>query len=239
MSSKNVCIVTGASQGIGRATAVALAAKGEYATLVLVARNEEHLQETKALAGGGDDIVVAPFDLSDLEGIPAFIAGIVQTYGPVDLLVNISGYADPRPLFETTAESLQKTFQINVFALLVMCREVAKNMRVNRTGKIINIASTAGSTPRPGWISYSSSKAAVISISKTLTAELGEYGIKVYCVSPGRCATELRRKLAPEEDPTTIMQPEDVAEVIVNLAGESGNALDGQDIIVRHQPKQR
>ena len=77
----------------------------------------------------------------------------------------------------------------------------------------------------------------MISISQTLSAELAEYGIKVYCVSPGRCATDLRRKLAPEEDPSSIMQPEDVAEVIRNLAGETGNALDGQDIVVRQQPK--
>ena len=126
---------------------------------------------------------------------------------------------------------------MNVFALTLMCREVAKNMRGHRHGKIVNIASTAGSTPRPGWISYSSSKAAVISVSQTLTAELAEYGIKVYCVSPGRCATDLRRKLAPEEDPATIMQPEHVAEIIANLSGDSGNALDGQDIVVRYQPR--
>lgn len=237
MNKQNACIVTGASQGIGRATAVALAEKDEFSTVVLVARNQEGLEETKRLAGNGNNIAICPFDLSDLDAIPAFVASIVKSYGPIGLLVNVSGYADPRPLFETTADSLEKTFGVNVFALLIMCREVAKHMRLRREGKIVNIASTAGSTPRPGWISYSSSKAAVISISKTLTAELAEYGIKVYCVSPGRCATELRRKLAPEEDPTTIMQPEDVAEVIVNLSGDAGNALDGQDIIVRHQPK--
>ncbi|RDB60543.1 3-oxoacyl-ACP reductase [Gordonibacter sp. 28C] len=237
MTSKGACIVTGASQGIGRATAIALAAKREYSSIVLVSRNLEKLEETKALAGNPDNMFALPFDLEELEGIPAMVSSVVRDYGDIDLLVNVSGYADPKPLFETDAHSLEKTFRVNVFALTLMCREVAKNMRGHRCGKIINIASTAGSTPRPGWISYSSSKAAVISISQTLTAELAEYGVKVYCVSPGRCATDLRRKLAPEEDPATIMQPEQVAEIIDNLSGDTGNALDGQDIVVRYQPR--
>ena len=81
------------------------------------------------------------------------VSSVVEDHGDVDLLVNVSGYADPKPLFETDARSLEKTFRVNVFALTLMCREVAKNMRGHRHGKIVNIASTAGSTPRPGWIS--------------------------------------------------------------------------------------
>jgi 3-oxoacyl-[acyl-carrier protein] reductase len=100
-------------------------------------------------------------------------------------------------------------------------------------GKIVNIASTAGMGPRPGWITYSSSKAAMISISQTLTEELAEYGIKVYCVSPGRCATKLRAKLAPDEDSAMIMQPVEVAKVITNLLLEDEQYLDGQNIVIR------
>ena len=102
-------------------------------------------------------------------------------------------------------------------------------------GKILNVASTAGMTPRPGWLSYSSSKASVISMSQTLTDELSEYGIKVYCVSPGRCATKLRKRLAPNEDPRTIMQPIEVAEVICDLISDEECCLDGQNIIIRKQ----
>ena len=107
-------------------------------------------------------------------------------------------------------------------------------MRANG-GKILNVASTAGMTPRPGWLTYASSKASVIAMSQSLTAELAEYGIKVYCVSPGRCATKLRTRLAPDEDPSTIMQPEDVAEVICNLMSPFENCLDGQNIVIRKQ----
>ena len=111
-------------------------------------------------------------------------------------------------------------------------RECTKYMR-STGGKILNVASTAGMTPRPGWLSYASSKAALISLSETLTAELSEYGILVYCVSPGRCATKLRRRLAPDEDPSTIMQPEEVAEVICNLVNPEESCLDGQNIVIR------
>ena len=111
-------------------------------------------------------------------------------------------------------------------------RECVKYMKTSG-GKILNVASTAGMTPRPGWLSYASSKAALISMSQTLTEELAEYNIKVYCISPGRCATDLRKKLAPDEDPTTIMQPEEVAEIIRRLIDPDEACLDGQNIIIR------
>ena len=115
-------------------------------------------------------------------------------------------------------------------------REVIKYMKNNeKGGKILNVGSTAGITPRPGWISYASSKAAIISASSTLTAELEEYKIKVYCVSPGRCATALRRKLAPDEDPSTIMQPEEVSKIICSLISTDENCLDGQNIVIRRK----
>ncbi len=102
-------------------------------------------------------------------------------------------------------------------------------------GQILNVASTAGSSARPGWLAYASSKAALISMSQTLSEELSEYGIRVYCISPGRCATELRKVLAPDEDPTTIMQPEHVGEVVNRLLSDDGICLDGQNIVVRKQ----
>ncbi len=149
-------------------------------------------------------------------------------------MYNIAGYTDPQSLLTTSLESFELTYKINVFAPFLLMRECVKYMKSNG-GKILNVASTAGMTPRPGWLSYASSKASVIAMSQTLTAELAEYGIKVYCVSPGRCATKLRTRLAPDEDPTTIMQPEEVAEVICNLMNPNECCLDGQNITIRKQ----
>nr|MDQ3345423.1 SDR family oxidoreductase [Chloroflexota bacterium] len=127
-----------------------------------------------------------------------------------------------------------RTYTINVLAMIILIREVVRRVR-NRPAKILNVASTAGITSRPGWLAYASSKAAVVSLSSTLADELAGSGIKVYTISPGRTATELRRILAPEEDMTTIMQPDEVADVIARLLDDSERILDGQNIIVRKQ----
>lgn len=232
-------IITGASQGIGRATAVKLSNAQDVANIVLIARSESGLEKTAAeMHHEGKTIKQIPYDLGDLEGIEALVKGIYDEFGQIDALLNVAGYAEPNALLDTTIENIKTTYSVNVFSLIVLTRECVKYMR-NHPSKIVNVASTAGVTPRPGWLAYASSKAAVVAISDTLAQELAEYKIKVYAISPGRCATELRRKLAPEEDPNTIMQPSDVADVIGMLLDDNESCLDGQNIIVRQLPQHR
>jgi 3-oxoacyl-[acyl-carrier protein] reductase len=228
-------LVTGASQGIGRATAVRLSRDPSITKLVLVARSADGLAATaEACAADADKLDLVAYDLADLDGIPDLVAEIHERHGGIDVLLNIAGYAEPKSLLDTTAKNLVTTFTVNVFAMLILTREVVRNMQ-GRPTKIVNIASTAGITARPGWVAYASSKAAVVSLSQTLSEELAGTGVKIYTISPGRTATELRRKLAPEEDPSTIMQPDAVADVIAMLVGEGERTLDGQNIIVRQQ----
>jgi short-subunit dehydrogenase len=230
-----ICLITGASQGIGRATAVRLSREPWVARVVLVARSTAGLEETAtAAAGGNAEVTTIAADLSDLDAIPDLVARIHDDHGSIDVLCNIAGYAEPKSLLDTTADNLVTTFTVNVFSMLILTREVVRAMQ-GRPAKILNIASTAGITARPGWVAYAASKAAVVSLSQTLSEELAGTGIKIYSISPGRTATELRRKLAPEEDPTTIMQPDAVADVIAMLVGEGERTLDGQNIIVRQQ----
>lgn len=233
------CIITGIGSGIGRATAIMLAERGYYDRYALIGRNDAEMCVTqeemqKHLPEGSTKVY--HIDLSNPEQIPEVVRAVDADMGGIDALLNIAGYTDPQPLLTTTLESFELTYKVNVFAPFMFMRECVKYMR-QRGGKILNVASTAGMTPRPGWLSYASSKAAVISMSETLTAELSEYGIMVYCVSPGRCATKLRKRLAPDEDPTTIMQPAEVAEVICNLMNPEERCLDGQNIIIRKQMK--
>ena len=228
-------VVTGASQGIGRATAIRLSRDPSIDHLVLVARSQEGLDSTAAECDATTtELDLVAGDLADLDAIPALVAGIVDRHGSIDVLLNIAGYAEPRSLLDTTAQNLVTTFTVNVFAMLILTREVVRHME-GRPTKIVNIASTAGITARPGWVAYAASKAAVVSLSQTLSEELAGTGVKIYSISPGRTATELRRKLAPEEDPSTIMQPDAVADVIAMLVGEGERTLDGQNIIVRQQ----
>jgi 3-oxoacyl-[acyl-carrier protein] reductase len=229
------CIITGAGSGIGRAVAIEMCSRHDYDTIVLIGRRKYMLEETQSLMKD-KQVFLFDFDLSNVDGIPLLVEKIYAMCGNIRCLLNIAGYTDPQALITTSIESMTETYAVNVFAPFVMMRECVKYMRRN-TGisKILNVASTAGITDRPGWLSYASSKAALVSMSNTLAEELAEYGIKVYCVSPGRCATELRRKLAPTEDPETIMQPDEVSKIICNLIASDESCLDGQNIIIRRK----
>jgi 3-oxoacyl-[acyl-carrier protein] reductase len=228
------CLITGASRGIGRAIAIELSQREDIQNFVLIARDIEQLKETKRLMNPLKRVDLFSIDFSDIHEVESNMQNIVRDYKNIEILVNNAGYVEPRSLLETSAENWETTFRVNVTSLFLVTREVVKNMK-KTGGKIINIASTAGISARPGWLAYAASKAAVINMTSTLSEELKEYGIKVYCVSPGRCATDLRKKLAPDEDPTTIMQPEDVAYTISNLVSPIGDFLDGQNIVVRQQ----
>lgn len=229
----SVCIITGPGSGIGRATAIQLARRGYYDSFALLGRNAEEIQRTmQEMRKYNGSVRFFQIDFSSPEAIPALVQDIHDSMGEIVALYNIAGYTDPQPLLTTSLESFDQTFRVNVYSPFLLMRECVKYMKI-RGGKILNVASTAGMTPRPGWLSYASSKAALISMSQTLTEELSEYGIMVYCVSPGRCATKLRRRLAPDEDPSTIMQPHEVAEVICNLMDPKERCLDGQNIVIR------
>lgn len=232
----STAIITGIGSGIGRAVAIELSLRNYYDKYAFLGRNIEAIKDTVAemQKNGVNNISFYPIDLSEPEKLPEMIKQINENEGNITALYNIAGYTDPQPLFATTLESFKLTYAVNVFAPFILMRESAKYMRTYG-GKILNVASTAGMTPRPGWLSYASSKSSVIAMSQTLTSELAEYGIKVYCVSPGRCATKLRKRLAPDEDPTTIMQPKEVAEVICNLMNPKECCLDGQNIVIRKQ----
>lgn len=232
----STCVMTGIGSGIGRAVAAELSKRSYYDSYALLGRNVDAIEDTIQImkGNGAENISFYFIDLSDVDKIPDIIRRIQDNGSGIGVLLNIAGYTDPQSLLTTTIESFDLTYRINVFAPFILMRECTKYMRLTG-GKILNIASTAGMTPRPGWLSYASSKASVIAMSQTLTAELAEYGIKVYCISPGRCATKLRTRLAPDEDPSTIMQPEEVAEVVCNLINPDEKCLDGQNIVIRKQ----
>lgn len=228
------CIITGASRGIGRAIAIKLSERDDITNFVLIARSETGLKETKRLLKATKNVHLFAIDLTDYGTVKEIVHSIGEQYETIDILINVAGYANPKSILETSIEDWEKTYQVNVHSLFNITKETVKYMKKSG-GQILNVASTAGSSARPGWLAYASSKAALISISQTLSEELSDYGILVYCISPGRCATELRRILAPDEDPNTIMQPEHVGEVVNQLLSDDGICLDGQNIVVRKQ----
>lgn len=229
------CVITGASRGIGRAIAITLSNREDISNFVLISRTKEGLMETAAKMSNGKNIECYDMDLTDYKLVEQVIESVAERHGGIDFLLNVAGYADPKSVLETSMGDWETTYKVNVHSIFCITKEAVKYMK-RSGGKILNVASTAGSSARPGWLAYASSKAAIISMSQTLSEELSEYGILVYCISPGRCATELRRTLAPDEDQSTIMQPEQVSEVVNHLFSDTGVCLDGQNIIVRTQP---
>jgi len=204
-----IAVVTGGSSGIGLAISKKL--------------SETHQVWNLSRSAGFD--VTSPWDVSFL------FSEIVKFHGIPSVLVNCAGFVEPKGLLEITDEEWYQTINTNLSGTFFCTREFVKHAK-NVGGKIINIASTAGMRAQPGWSAYAAAKAAVINFSATMSEELSPYGIKVYCLSPGRCATALRKKLAPDEDQTSIMQPEDVADIVSFLV-DNGDLIDGQNIRVR------
>ena len=226
-----VILITGASSGIGFKTALKLQEKGD--TVVWTSRNAE--TDNEIINNIKGDSIALNMDVSDENSVKNTFDKVQQKYGKLDGLINCAGFVDPFSLLMTDFENWKKTIDINLTGTYLTCKYATLIMKENNNGKIVNVASTAGLTPRPGWSAYAAAKSGVINFSSAISEELAEYNIKVFIISPGRTATPLRKILAPSEDPTTIMQPETVADTIVYCFTDEANVLEGQSLIVRER----
>ena len=229
------CIITGAGTGIGRATSVALANSKTIKNYVLISLGMEDLLETKRIiqeCAADKEIVVYDQDLTKYDEMQKIVDDTYKRFGSIDALLNIAGYAKRCEFFDISIEMFKLTFEVNIIAMFALTQAVARYMK-ETGGVIINVASTSGSTPRPTWLPYAASKSAVIGFSRTLTHELKDYGIKVFNVSPGRCATAMRREVKPNEDQSTIMPPEEIADMMAFFVENMDCNIDGQDIVIR------
>lgn len=233
-------LVTGASRGIGLETVRRFLQdsspeKGTVAKIVLVARDsDDYTDALDDLAANNPrdvEIVAYRADVGDRAALLELVDQLAEEQGNVDFLVNNAGYTNPVPLQQVDFADFERTMSVNLYAPFTLVQELLH--RGNHFDLIVNIASTAGITGRSGWLTYSASKAALINMSEVMREELAIYGTRVVCISPGRTATALRRVLAPTEDPTTIMQPGDVAAVIEMLASPVGKYVDSTNLVVR------
>lgn len=230
MTDNKIILITGASSGIGLSTALESQNKGF--TVVLTSRNIESNKFLKERLVNGSVLINS--DVSDEASIKNLFEFIKIKFGKLDALINCAGYVDPEPMLATTLENWNATISINLTGTFLCCKYATSLMKENG-GTIVNVASTAGLTPRPGWGAYAASKSAVIGFSASISEELSEYGIRVFVICPGRTATPLRKILAPTEDPLTIMQPETVSNTILFCLTEEASPLEGQPILVRER----
>lgn len=229
-------LITGASKGIGFHTARRfLETDNGISDIILVARESDifsaSLKVLEDLNVHGKGIHPQYVDLADRSLTIGMVKDLVQQGWQIDILVNNAGYTAPAAMQQTTFADFERTMGVNLYAPFTIVQELLH--AGNNFELIINVASTAGITGRAGWLTYSSSKAALIAMSAVMKEELTIYGTRVVCISPGRCATDLRRTLAPDEDPSTIMQPEHVAAVMEMLASDVGRFVDSQNLVVR------
>lgn len=229
-------MVTGASKGIGLKTVREFFyADNGITDFILLSRESADFDlALKELAENNPfKKTVTPYfiDLYEREKLVALMGEIIVAHGKVDILVNNAGHTVPMAMQQIDFGDFERTIGVNLYAPFTIVQSLLHNG--NMFDLIVNIASTAGINGRSGWLTYSASKAALITMSEVMKEELAIHGTRVVCISPGRCATDLRRTLAPDEDPTTIMQPEHVARVIAMLASDVGRFIDSQNLVVR------
>lgn len=224
-----VAIVTGASSGIGRATAELIAERG--GRVAAFARSARQLDELASRFSGR--IIAVPGDLTDTIAIEDLVRRTEGELGPCDILVNNAGAIAPAPVETMTLESWDHHFEVNVRATFRLCRLVAPGMIRRGRGWIVNVSSISGVPgPQkfPGFTAYAASKAAVISFTEAYAVELRDTGVRVNCVSPGSVDTPMLRAANPSLQPD--MTSEEVAEVIAFLASDRSRPIQGQNVHV-------
>ncbi|MEZ4217232.1 MAG: SDR family oxidoreductase [Myxococcota bacterium] len=248
-----VAVVTGAGPGIGRATALALAADG--ASVVVAARRAARLgalADDVARATGARCLAV-PTDIADAASRAALVERVAAELGRVDALVNVAAHGGPRArVAETDWDAYLEAVRVNVVATMSLCGLAAERMRAAGTGgSIVNIGALSSTTMLAKMASYTTTKAAMVVASKTMAREVGPAGIRVNVVTPGFTtgapldamfaqmaartggdAAELSARAAREAALHRHVDPEDVAEAVLFLASERGRGVTGVELHV-------
>lgn len=212
-------IVTGASSGIGKATALAFAKSGIEVALVSrsVAKLKAVAAEIEAL---GTTAKVYPLDLAILEQVQQQMTEICTHFGPIDILVNNAGMGYTNSLKNTTLEDWQRVIELNLTSVFQCIQGVLPQMRDRRQGTIINVASIAAFNAFPDWGAYGVSKAALVALSKALSVEERENGIRTVTISPGSVNTPIWDTDTVQADfnRSAMLTPEIVAQSILHTA---------------------
>ena len=228
-------VITGASRGIGKATAIEFARNG-YNVLANYNNSEKEAMELeKMLTEEGYSIKVFKADVSKSSEADAMIEYCLKEFGGLDVLVNNAGISQDKLFTDITDEDWERMMSVNVTSVFNCSRKALKHMIWEKSGSIINITSMWGETGGSCEVHYSASKAAIIGMTKALAKEVGPSNIRVNAVSPGVIMTDMCAYYGEEtlnelKEETPLMKlgkPEDIAETVYFLA-EKGNFITGQ-----------
>jgi NADP-dependent 3-hydroxy acid dehydrogenase YdfG len=222
-----VALVTGASSGIGAATAIALGAAG--ATVVAVARRADRLQKTvDAIAGAGGTAIPLPGDVSDEQMATRAVAQAVTRFGRLDILVNSAGAIQAGNVGDADTAQWRRVIEVNLLATLYTCHAALGPMRVQGSGNIVNIGSLACRTTSPVYNPYATSKFALNALTDGLRQEAGPHGIRVCMIAPGPTKTEIAEGIGDLDHREAIraythqagaLEPNDIAAAVVFIVG--------------------
>ncbi|WP_439532617.1 SDR family NAD(P)-dependent oxidoreductase [Polymorphobacter sp.] len=216
LSAKPLALVTGASRGIGAATAVALAAAGHH--VIITGRKDKDLEVTDdAISAAGGTATIAPFDLTDSEAIDRLASALANRWGRLDVLVlNAAQLGTLAPLPHIEPKEWDRVIATNLTANWRLLRALDPLLRQAGAARVIALTSSVGSTPRAYWGAYAASKAALENLVATYGLEVGGISaVRTHVINPGATRTAMRARAYPGEDPTTVQPPEDVAAMVL------------------------
>jgi len=241
-----VAVVTGASRGIGRATALALAKEGCNVVIGYEKNREKAEEIVQAAKVSGVKAIEVAGDVSVRDDVERLFKTTFQEFGKVDILVNNAGVDCNAGLLETTDQMWCRTLDVNLKGVFLCTQVAARYMIQSRYGKVVNISSNSGfGIALWGDMAYAASKAGVIQLTKTAAFELGEYGINVNCIAPGSVDTEmLKGNMADQEyahfldarkkitSLGFIANPDDIANVVLFFASDESRFVTGKTLLV-------
>ena len=237
--SGQIALVTGASQGLGRAMAVRLGSAG--AKVACVARNVEKLAETvEAIRAAGKEAESFACDVSNSENVNQVVDAVVEKWERLDILVNNAGITRDTLVLRMSDEEWDDVIATNLKGAFLFTRAAAKTMMQKRYGRIINISSVSGLIGNPGQANYSASKAGVIGMTRTTARELASRKITINSVAPGFIETEMTAHLGDailadvkKRIPVKRLgQPEDIADAVLFLSSKAASYITGQVLTV-------
>jgi 3-oxoacyl-[acyl-carrier protein] reductase len=231
---QRTALVTGASRGIGRACAMALAGAGHR--VALAARSLEKLEKVAGTirTGGGESFVIE-IDVADRNSIAAGFEKVAKDFGRIDILINNAGITKDGLAMRMKQEDWDVVLNTNLSGAFVAIQQVLPGMMRERWGRIINVSSVIGEMGNAGQANYAASKAGLIGLTKALAREVGSRNITINAVAPGFVetdmtgvlSTELRQKMIAETPLKRMGTPEDIAAAIEFLAGENASFITG------------
>jgi 2-deoxy-D-gluconate 3-dehydrogenase len=233
-----VALVTGASRGLGAAIATGLAAEG--AVVVAAARSGDDLKAVAAISP--DRISAIEVDLLDERGTAALVDRVVERHGRIDVLVNNAGVAPAGDFVTQSPEVWQRAWAINVLAPMLLAQAAARHFVAQRSGKIVNVASTTGVRGKPLLVAYSTTKGALTRFTEALAAELAQHDVQVNTIAPGAFVTEAQQAVLDSPDllqrrirriPAKRMaDPEEIVALACLLASPRSDFVTGSTFVI-------